>query len=95
MNCVIIKMVRGSCKILEGNGEEQSQIGISRKQKTMKNAENQVTIMLLLVTTLFLVFVSPIYIRFLYTQIAKRNTPVKYAGFVFFFQLSQKTLFHQ
>ena len=90
MNCVIIKKVRGSRKMLEGNEEGKGQIDISRKQKTMKNTENQITIMLLLVTTLFLVLMLPTYIRFLYTQIATTDTPAKYASVTFFYHLSHK-----
>ena len=60
------------------------------RQKTMKSTENQVTIMLLLVTTLFLVLMLPAYVRCVYTQFRKVSTPAKYAGFVFFSQISQK-----
>ena len=58
MNCVIVKVVRVSRKLFEDNDANTRQgieQGIERRQKTMKNAQNQVTIMLLLVTTLFLI----------------------------------------
>ena len=76
--------------MLEGNEQGKGQIDISRRQKTMKTTENQVTIMLLLVMALFLVLMLPTYMRFVYTQFVKLNTPSKYTGFVLFFQISQK-----
>ena len=56
----------------------------------MKSTESQVTIMLLLVTAFFLVLMLPTYIRYVYTQFVKLNTPFKYTGFVLFFEISQK-----
>ena len=64
MNFVIVKTVKRSRKmfithdtiagtVAKQNENERME---TRMQKTMKSAENQVTIMLLLVTTLFLVY---------------------------------------
>ena len=57
MNYVIVKTVRNSRKMFRsdtgtGWGNEK---GMDVRQKTMKTAENQLTIMLLLITTLFLI----------------------------------------
>ena len=59
----------------------------------MKNTENQLTIMLLLVTTLFLILMIPTYIRFLYTTFVGTETPVKYANMMFFYHVSHKLYF--
>ena len=56
----------------------------------MKSAENQLTIMLLLVTTLFLILLSPTYIRFIYLTFSEMDTPFKYANTMLFFQISFK-----
>ena len=91
MNCVIIKRVRSSHKMFggtEGQGELKDQ-GKSRQNK-MKNTENQLTVMLLLVTTLFLILMIPTYIRFLYTTFVTRDTPPKYASLMLFYHVSQK-----
>ena len=56
MNYVIVKTVRNSRNMFRSN---DTNTGMGTRQKTMKNAENQVTIMLLLVTTLFLILLFP------------------------------------
>ena len=82
MNYVIIKVVRESRKLFDGN-DANTRRGIDQametRQKTMKSAENQLTIMLLLVTTLFLILLCPTYFRFIYLLFAKRETPLDYA----------------
>ena len=83
MNYVIVKTVRNSRKLFRSNdtttggGNEQ---GMETREKAMKNAENQLTIMLLLVTTLFLILLWPTYFRFIYMSFAKRDTPIQYAN---------------
>ena len=62
--------------------------GMETRQKNMKNAENQLTIMLLLVTTLFLILLCPTYFRFIYLVFAKRDTPLDYAKSMIIFQIS-------
>ena len=93
MNCVIVKTVQQSLKMF-GNkntttGTAANQ-GMETRQKIMKNAENQLTIMLLLVTTLFLILLCPTYIRFIYVAFIKRETPREYANSMFLYQLTSK-----
>ena len=73
MNYVIVKTVRHSRKMFNGT------TGAETRQKSMKSAENQLTTMLLLVTTLFLVLIFPSYIRFIYAAFVKTDTPSKFA----------------
>ena len=86
MNFVIVKAVRKSRKIFRldeettRRGRDQ---GMDTRRKTMKNAENQLTIMLLLVTTLFLILLCPTYLRFIYLVFATRDTPLEYAKSMF------------
>ena len=77
MNYVIVKTVRNSRKIDE-------------RQKAMKSAENQLTTMLLLVTTLFLILLFPTYVRFIYAAFVSSDTPSKYAASIFIFEISYK-----
>ena len=84
MNYVIVKTVRHSRKTFRGN------VDIDARQKSMKNAENQLTIMLLLVTTLFLILLLPTYIRFIYAAFVISDTPYKYATTMFIFEFSYK-----
>ena len=58
MNYIIVKTVKGSLNMFGTNAETSQKkngitLGIATRQKAMKSAENQLTIMLLLVTTLF------------------------------------------
>ena len=87
MNFVIVKTVRNSGKLFKIN---DSSTGMEARQKTMKSAEKQVTIMLLLVTTLFLILLFPTYIRFIYLVFAKRGTPLDYAISMLLFQVTYK-----
>ena len=91
MNFVIVKAVRKSRKmfrpndktIRKGKGE-----GLGARERTMKNAENQLTMMLLLVTTLFLILLCPTYFRFIYVSFSKRDTPLGYVKSMFLFQIT-------
>ena len=58
-----------------------------RRQNVM---ENQLTIMLLLVTTLFLILMTPVYIRGLYLLFATFDTAFGYANLKLLFQVSHK-----
>ena len=93
MNYVIVKTVRNSRKMFSakntatGSGKVQ---GIDTRTKSMKSAENQLTVMLLMVATLFLILLCPTYIRFIYLLIVERDTPLKYANSLLFFQISFK-----
>ena len=62
-------------------------------KKAMKSAENQLTIMLLLVTTLFLILLIPTYIRFIYLTFLERDTPSKYASAMLIYHVTHK-LYH-
>ena len=64
--------------------------GIDTRQKTMKSAQNQLTTMLLLVTTLFLILLLPTYIRFIYAAFWISDTPSKYATSLAFIEISYK-----
>ena len=97
MNYVIVKKVRSSRKMFRDNegqgqqkGQGQNNPMSSRREETMKNTENQLTTMLLLVITLFLILMLPGYIRFVYSNFVERDTPTKYAQLLLFYQLSQK-----
>ena len=85
MNIVIIKAVRKSRKLFRV--DERTTAGIDTRLKTMKNAENQLTKMLLLVTTLFLILLFPTYFRFIYMVFVKQDTPLEYASRCSFFKL--------
>ena len=87
MNFVIVKTVRISGKLFKG---DVTITGMEARQRTMKIAENQVTLMLLLVTTLFLILLCPTYIRFIYLLFAKINTPLDYANSALFIQITYK-----
>ena len=95
MNYVIFKVVKKSRKLFEGNDANTRQgidQGMEARQKTMKNAENQLTIMLLLVTTLFLILLCPTYFRFIYLVFAKRDrfTPFDYAKSTLIVQITTR-----
>ena len=87
MNYVIVKTVRSSRNMFGANDRNTA---MRTKQTTMKTAENQLTIMLLLVTTLFLILLCPGYVRFIYLAFAKPDSPLEYANLMLFFQISFK-----
>ena len=87
MNLVIVKTVRNSRKMFRAN---DTNTGMEARQKTMKSAEKQVRIMLLLVTTLFFILIFPTYFRFIYLLVAKRDTPLQYAVSMLIYQTSYK-----
>ena len=91
MNYVIVKGVRQSRTMFgENEGTAGTSQGMNRRQKAMKSAESQLTIMLLLVTTLFLILLWPTYFRFIYLAFAKRDTPFEYAKSMLIYQVSSK-----
>ena len=98
MNVTIIHSVRKGHKRFS-NGQKpvenlEDQHSASRtKQRLSKNTENQLTAMLLLVTTLFLVLLIPTYIRFLYFNYVKRDTPEEYASSMLFYYLCTRLYF--
>ena len=64
-----------------------------RKLENEHSIQNQLTIMLLSVTTLFLVLLIPTYVRFLYFTSVKRDTPQKYASGMLLYYLTTRLYF--
>ena len=95
-NSVIIQKVRQSRKMFENKEsftEGNSQVlntTNQRRQRAMENAENQLTIMLLLVTTLFVILMIPVQIRVLYLLFFTVDTPFQYANVKLSFQVTHK-----
>ena len=97
MNYVIVQTIRNSRKMFTSNttaftidNVPDANKGMDTRERTMKTAESQLTIMLLLVTMLFLVFLIPTYLRFIYLTFIERDTPSKYASSMLFFQVTYK-----
>ena len=93
MNFVIVRAVRKSRKMFRSNSEITSRgraQGLDTRESTMKNTEKQLTIMLLLVTILFLVLLCPTYFRFIYLVFAKRDTPREYANSLLLSEITGK-----
>ena len=78
---------------LKCQGQGQNNVASSRREQNMKNTENQLTVMLLLVTTLFLILMIPTNARFVYSNFVTRDTPAKYASLLFFYHVSHKLYF--
>ena len=87
MNYVIVKTVKDSRKIFRNT---VGSAGVATREKTMKTAENQLTTMLLLVTTLFLILLLPTYIRFIYAAFVTSDTPSKFATSMLISEISYK-----
>ena len=87
MNYVIVQTVRKSREMFTIRDTNQ---GMYSRQRTMKSAENQLTIMLLLVTLLFTILLIPTYIRFIYLTSVTSDTPAKLARSVLLFQITYK-----
>ena len=98
MNYVIVTTVRKSRKLFgtkdtnstHTGKTQESNKGMETRQKAMKSAESQLTIMLLLVTTLFLILLFPTYARFIYTTFVQSDTPAKFASSMLFYHVSFK-----
>ena len=98
MNYVIVQTVQHSRKMfksvkrdLDINSEKKVfSKGLQMRHKNMKSAENQLTIMLLLVTTLFLILLIPSNVRNIYIAFVKSDTPSRYASSLLFFHTSHK-----
>ena len=98
MNYVIISKIRRNRKMFRSNdGQDQSQgqsnVAFSKREQNMKKIESQLTVMLLLVTTLFLILLFPTNVRFVYSNFVTRDTPNKYASLMLFFQVTNKLYF--
>ena len=96
MNSVIVQTVResrnmfGTTSTASNKNTLDINQGMDTRQRTMKSAENQLTIMLLLVTTLFLILLIPTYVRFVYLTFLKPDTPSKYALSLLLFHVTHK-----
>ena len=102
MNSVIVQAVRKGRNMFGNNETDKHENGYDRhvvstvnkmREKAMKSAENQLTIMLLLVTTLVLVLLIPTYIRFIFITFFEPDTPGKHGIAMLVFQISHK-LYH-
>ena len=102
MNSVIVQAVRKGRNVFGNNERDGPENSYNRhvvstvnkmREKAMKNAENQLTIMLLLVTTLVLVLLIPTYIRFIFITFFEPDTPEKHGIAMLVFQISHK-LYH-
>ena len=87
MNFVIVKTVKTSRKFFT---TDDTNTRMDSRQRIMKSAENQLTIMLLLVTTLFFILLCPAYFRFIYLLFAKRDSPLEYVNSMILFEVSYK-----
>ena len=96
MNYTIVKTVSKSRTLFRGTPISSTKNDLNAKQETdqrqrvMKSAESQLTIMLLLVTIMFLILLIPTYIRFIYLMIVKSDTPAKFARSLLIFQVTSK-----
>ncbi len=80
-------------KANEGLGSENvGQKGHSKEERR-RSVENQLTTMLLLVTTLFVVLMLPTYARFITFAFVPRGTPRRFAALQLFYHISHK-LYH-
>ena len=89
VNYVIVITVRKSRKMFRSNTGSS---GIETTEISMKSAENQLTTMLLLVTTLFLILVLTAYMRFIYAAFVVSDTPSKLASSMLIFEISYKLI---
>ena len=86
MNYVIVQTIKNSGKMFGSTSKPEhishDRKGMETRQRKMKSAENQLTVMLLLVTILYLVPQIPAYIRNIYAKFATQDTPAKYASYI-------------
>ena len=92
MNYVIVHTIKNSGKLLGSTSEfkdaSHSKKGMDTRQRKIKSAENQLTIILLLVTTLFIVLQIPTYARYIYITFVTEDTPSKFSGSILFLIIS-------
>ena len=97
MNSTIVHKVKKSHKRFRNfesvkRLENQTSVDTAR-ENTSKSIENQLTLMLLLVTTLFLILLIPTYVRFFYFAFVNQDTTEKYAGAMLFYYLTTRLYF--
>ncbi len=94
INLVIIQQVKRSHQRFgERNTSTEVQSDNNPAQqrlKTQKNVENQLTRMLVLVTSLFLILLVPTYVRFIFLTIFVTDTPEKQAAAILLYHISAK-----
>ena len=83
MNCIIVNEVRKSRKKFAKDQKRAENKGSGHRSMT-----NQLTTMLLLVTTLFLILHLPSHLRSIYQTFTKRDTPSKYASSMLFVEIA-------
>ena len=88
MNYVIVQTIKHSGKMFGSTSKfkhvSHTKKGMDTRQRKVKNAENQVTVMLLLVTTLFIILQIPTYTRYIYMAFVAQDTPSQFASFILF-----------
>ena len=92
MNGFIISAVRGRKKLLHnmGDGEKTSE------SKQQRSTERQITIMLLLVSFLYLILIGPGFIHFVYFLVVPpERDPLTYENFTLSYNINQKLFLHQ
>ena len=92
MNGFIISAVRGQKKLLQnmGDGNKVS----SSEAKHQRSTERQITIMLLLVSFVYLILIGPGFIHFMYFLIfPPESDPFTYANFTLSYNINQKLFF--
>ena len=89
MNSVIIHTLRKRAKqkLLEISGESQTE----DQNLKIKHSENQIFIMLLLITFVFLILNIPTRALVFYLNFSKGDSPYYYAGLNLFFQIGDKS----
>ena len=94
MNSVIIHKIRNRSVFTQRSGERDNSQGQSQSQSQsskVKNTENQVFAMLLLVSFGFLILMTPGYILFLFIMLADIfASPRMFAGYYLFYNIAQK-----
>ena len=84
MNFIIIQTIKNSGQIFKSSSElkheSHSKMEMDKRQRKMKNVESQLTIMLLLVTILYLVLQIPAYLKTIYLTFVTQDTPFKYVN---------------
>ena len=90
MNGFIISAVRGRKKLLQNMGESEK----SSESKHQRSTERQITIMLLLVSFLYLILVGPGCIHFVnWLIVPPDRNPLTYANFTLSYNVCQKLFF--
>ena len=92
MNSVIIHKIRNRSVFTQRSSERDIGQGQCQGQSSkVKNTENQVFVMLLLVSFGFLILMTPGYVLFLLiTSIDIFSSPVAFAGYYLFYNIGQK-----